>query len=431
MTAGTIAKWLAKPGDALNAGDVLCEIETDKAAVGFEMQDSSVLAKILVEAMGPEVAVGKPIAFTVEDRAAYEAFLKMDPKDYPVVSAAAASPAPAAAAPAAAPAPAAVVAPAHHEHAASSSRLLSPAARNMVQRDALDVSKVAGTGKHDMITKSDVITARKAGLVQSGARPAAHSTPAVAAAPVAQPTAVKAVAVQDEDHRKYIDIPNSNMRKVIAKRLTESKMTVPHFYVTMECDVTEVMKLRADMKRDFEANISVNDVVIKAAALALRDVPEANAKWNAATRGAVLSEGVDISVAVATPTGLITPIIFQADRRSLLEINTMVKELAGRARLGKLKPEEYQGGTFSISNLGMFGINNFSAVINPPQACILAVGAGVKKVIPPRTVGGEPEVTTTVTVQLSADRRVIDETLGAQFLQVFRTYFNNPKALLL
>eukprot|EP01039_Chlorochromonas_danica_P009193 gene9193-10153_t len=436
MTAGTIAKWIAKPGDVLHPGDVVCEVETDKAAVAFEMQDTCVLAKILVDVQSREVNVGEPIAFTVEDQAGYEAFLKVDPKDYPVTSvagtpAAPTTPAPASPTPASAP-----VTQAPHPQGPVS---LSPAARNLVQRDALDVSKVNGTGKRGMISKSDVITAKKAGLVSSLPKtesPVAHTETAapVAAAPSTIPAASavpQGVISTDPVNSRYKDIPNSNMRKVIAKRLTESKATVPHFYVATDCLVDPVMALRASLKREFEVNISVNDVVIKAAALALRDMPEVNARWLANNESVQANGSVDISVAVATPTGLITPILTQADRRSLLEINSMVKELATRARIGKLKPEEYQGGTFSISNLGMYGIDQFSAVINPPQACILAVGSGVKKVVPPKQADGEPEVATVMTVQLSADRRVVDEALAAQFLQLFRAYFNNPNALLL
>lgn len=437
MTAGTIAKWIAKPGDVLHPGDVVCEVETDKAAVAFEMQDTCVLAKILVEVQSREVKVGEPIAFTVEDQAGYEAFLKVDPKDYPVApvagaqSAAPTTPAPASPAPVSAP-----VAQAPHPQGPVS---LSPAARNLVQRDALDVSKVNGTGKRGMISKSDVITAKKAGLVSSLPKtdsPVAHAETAapVAAALSAVPAAPvvpQNVISTDPVNSRYKDIPNSNMRKVIAKRLTESKATVPHFYVATDCLVDPVMALRASLKKEFEVNISVNDVVIKAAALALRDMPEVNARWQASNESVQPNGSVDISVAVATPTGLITPILTQADRRSLLEINSMVKELATRARIGKLKPEEYQGGTFSISNLGMYGIDQFSAVINPPQACILAIGSGVKKVVPPKQADGEPEVATVMTVQLSADRRVVDEALAAQFLQLFRAYFNNPNALLL
>lgn len=230
---------------------------------------------------------------------------------------------------------------------------------------------------------------------------------------------------------KYTDIPNTNMRKIIAKRLTESKATVPHFYTSIECNIDDLMALRKQLRKDMDVNVSVNDLIIKSAALALRDVPEANAKWNRLTNKIEMSQGVDISVAVATPNGLITPIVTGADKRGLGDINSKVKDLAGRAKLGKLKPEEFQGGSFSVSNLGMFGISAFTAVINPPQACILAVGAGIPRVCPPKVPGGKPRIVTTVTVQLSADRRVVDEALAGQFLEVFQGYLSNPKTMLL
>jgi pyruvate dehydrogenase E2 component (dihydrolipoamide acetyltransferase) len=432
MTQGTIAKWIAKPGDQLNPGDVLCEIETDKAAVAFEMQESSILAKILVDAQSQEVAVGQPIALTVEDAEAYQAFLKLDPKDYPLTASAPAS------TPAAAPSAPSTPAPSSASSAATSvstkDLLLSPAARNLVQREQLDVSKVQGSGKRGMISKSDVITARNAGLVSAAksTTSATTSTPAPAVAPTPAAAAPTTTTTNTAAvNTRYVDIPNSNMRKVIAKRLTESKATVPHLYLSIECPADAVLKLRSQLKKDFDVNVSVNDIVIKAAALALRDVPEANAKWSVQADSVETSPSVDISIAVATPNGLITPILTHADTRSLVGINNTVKELATRARAGKLKPEEYQGGSFSISNLGMYGINSFSAVINPPQACILAVGSGVQKVVPPKTADGEPVVSTVVTVQLSADRRVVDEAIASQFLQVFRAYFSNPTAMLL
>lgn len=229
------------------------------------------------------------------------------------------------------------------------------------------------------------------------------------------------------------------MRKVIAKRLTESKATVPHFYTGMECEIDALLALRKKVKAELDVNVSVNDMVIKAAALALRDLPEANAKWNPRSQQIDGSNtAVDISVAVATPAGLITPIITNADQMGLGQINNKVRDLATRAKDNKLKPEEYQGGSFTISNLGMFGIDEFTAVINPPQACILAVGRGAIKVLPPTSVDavtgkpvGKPRIANVMTVQLSGDRRVVDNALAGQFLQIFREYINNPTAQLL
>lgn len=307
---------------------------------------------------------------------------------------------------------------------------LSPAARVLIHNLQLDAQKIAGSGKKGMIRKEDVIN-----FIQNGtaARTASASNiPTTPATPKAAASPVAALPIYTEPvNPHYTDIPNNNMRKVIAKRLTESKANVPHFYTSIEVNVDSVMQLRKKLKRDYDINVSVNDLVIKATALALRDVPEANAKWNTASNSINRSPSVDISIAVATPNGLITPILTQADKRSLVEINKTVKDLATRARDGKLKPEEFQGGSFSISNLGMYGVSVFSAVINPPQGCILAVGAGHARVVPDEKNPDELKVINTVTVQLSADRRVVDEAIAAQFLQVFRAYLSDTTAITL
>lgn len=302
---------------------------------------------------------------------------------------------------------------------------LSPAARYIANNHRLDVAGIKGTGKAGMIVKGDVLA-----VLSSGAAKAAPSAaPVAAAAPVATvaPVAPSSTAPVNSN---YTDIPLTTMRKVIAKRLTESKQTVPHGYCLATVEIDAVLKMRKQLAKDFNVNISVNDAVIKAAALALRDVPEANARFDAA-RGAVQrSPSIDVSVAVATPTGLITPIVTNADGRGLSDINATVKDLATRARAGKLKPQEFQGGSFSISNLGMFGVSAFSAVINPPQSCILAVGAGVPRVV----VDEKTQTLRTVTqlsVQLSADRRVVSEAVAAQFLQAFSAYLASPVALAL
>jgi len=333
----------------------------------------------------------------------------------------------------------------------------------MVESKALDTTGLQGSAKRGLISKSDVVLGIKSGQVKeddvkkkmlSQALTKPVSTIAVTAPVIISPqapinafpaTTVNAATLLEISQKpvsdRYVDIPNSNMRKVIAKRLTESKSTVPHFYTSIECEVDDLMKLRKRLQSDFDVNVSVNDLVIKSAALALRDVPRVNSKWSKQLNAidSSMSHRVDISVAVATPNGLITPIVTDADKRGLADINSTVKDLATRARDGKLKPDEYQGGSFSISNLGMFGISSFSAVINPPQACILAVGAGIKKVLPPKLptegVSGDskpkPRVVTTVTVQLSADRRVVDEAVASQFLQVFQGYLSNPVTMLL
>lgn len=435
MSHGTIAAWLKQPGDAFGPGDALCDIETDKASMAFEMQDEGVLAKILVEAKSEEQACGQPIALIVEDSAAYAQFLQLDPSLQVPSSAAA----PAVEAPPSAPAVVAPVAITNGE-----AQRFSPAARHMVESQSLDTAGLTGTSKHGIISKEDVVLALQAGTLKSSPTPSPTApplppitTPSPApvqspAAAVSAPSPAVELILAEPVNDKYTDIPNSAMRKIIAKRLTESKATVPHYYTSIECEIDELLDLRKTLKKDFEVNVSVNDLVVKAAALALRDVPQANAKWNNRTQDVEGDDGqVDISVAVATPSGLITPIVTRADKRGLVDINSVVKDLATRARLGKLAPEEYQGGSFSISNLGMFGINSFSAVINPPQACILAVGAGIPRVVPPRGSQIKPSVVTKVTVQLSSDRRVVNEATAAQFLQVFQSYFSNPKQTLM
>jgi len=436
MEAGTISSWLKAPGDAFSAGETICEIETDKAAVGFDVQDEGVLAKILVDAGGEEIAVGSTIALTVEDMADYEAFTKMDPSEWSHLTVAAApvaaaAPEPAAAAPAVAPAASdATAAPASLDGVR-----ISPAAAAIVRSQNLDVVGMSGTARHGLISKADVVMGLKSGALVARPRPAAIAAVATTAAPASSATnsAVPPIAAPSSAtgpvNDKYTEIPNSNMRKIIAKRLTESKATVPHSYTSITCEIDELLNFRKMLKNDLGVNVSVNDFVIKSAALALRDVPEANNMWKGSARQE--SDSIDISIAVATPAGLITPILTHADGRGMSDINAEVKDLATRARDGKLKPEEFQGGTFTISNLGMFGISDFSAVINPPQACILAVGGGVPRMLPPLESGGKPRKATTLTVALSADRRVIDEAIASQFLQVFRAYLSSPKKFLL
>eukprot|EP00605_Chrysophyceae_sp_TOSAG23-4_P001252 GSChrysophyteH1.ASY1.ANO1.1363.1 assembled CDS len=388
MTSGTIGKWLFSVGDKISPGDAIAEIETDKASMAFEAQDDLVIAKILVSE-GAEVPVGSPIMVTVEDAESISAFA-----DFEIAEV--------------------VQTPETRDTVPTSGKSqqrFSPAARYIVQSKNLDTSSVAGTSRGGRISKADIVQAIKSG---------------------------KAVVVEEIDttqlppvNDNFIDIPNSNMRKVIARRLTESKATVPHMYATIECEIDDLLALRKKFSGDLQVNVSVNDLVIKAAALALRDHPDVRRKWDSVLSAVSDPEPCDIAVAVATPNGLITPIVTSADKRGCADINNTVKELAGRAKVGKLLPEEYSGGCFSISNLGMFGINSFSAVINPPQACILAVGSGSSRVFPPRDGEVEPHVATVLSVQLSADRRVVDEALASQFLETFRAYVSNPNKILL
>ncbi|CAM9958638.1 unnamed protein product [Phaeothamnion confervicola] len=284
--------------------------------------------------------------------------------------------------------------------------------------------------------------ALKCGVELPPLRHAAAATGAVTAAaaaaapvPAAVASAAHAAAPIMTAEGGFTDIPANNVRKVIAKRLTESRASVPHVFVSIECEIDALLALRKKLQKEHDVKVSVNDVIIRSAGLALRDVPEANAKWT--KKGVEMSKAIDISVAVATPSGLITPIVPAVDRMGLSTISAKVRDLASRARDNKLKPEEFMGGSFTISNLGMFGIDEFSAVINPPQACIMAVGGGAKVLRPgapasePGGTRAPPRVATVMTARLSCDRRVMDEALAGQFLQAVRHYMERPELLLM
>jgi len=402
-----------KEGDALSPGDAIAEIETDKATMALECQDDIFIAKLLA-IEGAEVKVGQPILVTVEDAKDVSAFAA-----YEAVAATSSAP------------KAEISAPKKAVATHDVAQRFSPAARHMVESQRIDTSAIVGTSRGGRISKADVINNLKSGTAVVGQAVKTAAPPSASASTVPKAECVVDPSSLPPVNGRYKDIPNSNMRKVIARRLAESKSTVPHMYATIECHLDELLALRKVFAKDFNTNVSVNDLVIKAAALALRDLPDVRRKWNAATGSVTEPSPCDIAVAVATPTGLITPIVTGADRRGCTDINSTVKELAGRAKIGKLKPEEYSGGCFSISNLGMFGINNFSAVINPPQACILAVGSGISRVLPPRNGETEPSTATFLSVQLSADRRVVDEALAARFLELFQGYIASPKSILL
>lgn len=324
--------------------------------------------------------------------------------------------------------------------------ILMPAARHLSQSRGVDATGLKGSGKGGRVTKGDVLQAISDGIdlpplaTNKVSSKTVESTSPVSVAAMSPPTAAppimqldKVVIPSIDSSGTYEDVQNNNMRKVIAKRLTESKSTVPHFYSTVEVELDNILSLRKKLAA-MDVKISVNDLIIRASALALRDVPEVNSSFS---NGKVkMNSTVDVSVAVATPGGLITPIVPNTDKMGLGDISTKVKDLATRARDGKLKPEEYQGGTFCISNLGMFGINEFSAVINPPQAAILAVGGGVKKVVATPYVEGakeqiKPGIRTVMSARLSADRRVVDEPTAALFLGALRYYLNKPELLML
>ncbi|CAM9454516.1 unnamed protein product [Ectocarpus fasciculatus] len=447
MESGTVTEWHKSPGDELSAGDVICDVETDKATVAFDVQDDGVLARIISEAGSGEVSVGSPVAVIVEDGDAYAAFVKADAAGEVDLGALGGGGGTAEAAPVAAP-----TASTDSSSSSSSSSsnlpersvpeafLFAPAARHMAQSKGIDASSLEGTGKGGRITKADLVLALAKGVEFPAAAKAASSqapapATAAAAAAVVPPPAAAAAAVappvvpSSSSSGDFVDEPANNIKKITAKRLTQSKAEVPHLYVSMACEVDGLMAFRKALQKEHDVKVSVNDIIIRSAALALRDVPEANAKWAGGARQT--GESIDISVAVATPTGLITPIVTDADQRGLSNISGKVRDLATRARDRQLKPEEFQGGSFTVSNLGMFGINEFSAVINMPQACILAVGGGAPKVKPGREAGDKPRVCSEVTVRLSADRRVVDEAIAAQLLQSFKHYMETPELLMM
>lgn len=420
METGTVISWDKQEGDKLNEGDLLAEIETDKATMGFETPEEGYLAKILIPAGTKDVSIGKLVCIIVENAEDVAAF-KNFTDDAPVASpAAVAAPAPPAETPvtAAAPAPAAPV-----STPATTDRVFaSPLARALAAEKGLSLAAVTkGSGFEGSITSKD--------LTKVVPAPAPAPAPAqVAAAPAAAP----APAPQPLPGQKYTDIPVSNIRGVIAKRLLQSKQTIPHYYLSASITMDAIMGLRGEFNKLLEksgSKLSVNDFIIKAAALACRKVPEVNSSWQDSFIRQY--ETVDVSVAVSTDRGLITPIVFNAERKGISAISSDVRTLATKARDGKLQPHEFQGGTFSISNLGMFGVENFSAIINPPQACILAVGATEKKLIVDATSEKGYRAANVMKVTLSCDHRVVDGAVGAQWLAAFKGYLEKPTTMLL
>ncbi len=436
MEKGNLAKWLKKEGDAIKAGDVIAEIETDKATMEVEAVDEGILAKIIVPEGSQDVPVNQLIAvIAAEGEDVKSAAGGAGAKPAPA-QAAAPAPAPKAAA---APQPAAPAAkaeslppaPASIAQAASGLRLFaSPLAKRIASLEGIDLSKVAGTGPHGRIVERDVKAAAAGGT--------AKAAPAPTAAAAAPPKPAPVSAPSDDQVRKlfepgsFEEVPHDNMRKVIARRLTEAKSTIPHFYLTIDCELDALLALREQINKAAPVSdgkpaykLSVNDLVIKALALSLRAVPDANVTW---TDGAMLKhKHADIGVAVSIPGGLITPVIRDACHKPVSVISNEMKDLAARARNRKLKPEEYQGGSSAVSNLGMFGIKDFAAVINPPHATILAVGAGEKRVV---VKNDAPAVATVMSVTLSTDHRAVDGALGAELMAAFRGYIENPIGML-
>ncbi|CAH0340682.1 pyruvate dehydrogenase complex dihydrolipoamide acetyltransferase [Rhizobium sp. CECT 9324] len=432
MEEGNLAKWLVKEGDTVKSGDVIAEIETDKATMEVEAVDEGVVAKLVIPAGTEAVKVNAVIAI-----------LAVDGEDVAAAAAGGGSAAPAKAeVPAAAPAPAASPAPASAAPVAvapvaaapavaqSGDRVFaSPLARRLAKEAGLDLSAVAGSGPKGRVVKSDVEKA-----VTTGGTKAAPA----AAAPSAAPAPVLAKGASDEAVLKnfaegsYELVPHDGMRKTIAKRLVESKQTIPHFYVSVDCELDTLLALRAQLndaapRKDSAPayKLSVNDMVIKALALALRDVPDANVSWTESAM--VKHKHADVGVAVSIPGGLITPIIRSAELKTLSAISTEMKDLGKRAKDRKLKPEEYQGGTTAVSNMGMMGVKSFSAVVNPPHATILAVGAGEERVV---VKNGEMKIANVMTVTLSTDHRCVDGALGAELLGAFKRYIENPMGML-
>ncbi len=414
MTDGTLAKWLKSEGDTVEAGDVIAEIETDKATMEVEAVDEGVLGKIIVSEGTENVPVNDVIAVLLEEGESAD--------DIGDVTASTGG--------------------AEKKDEASSDDsssqnekkeetkkpqtttsddkgdriFASPLARRIAADKGLDLNSIKGSGPRGRIVKADVENAKPGDTKQQS-----QGAPQMAA------------HYDDPDVKTnvygmaYKEIPNNNVRKVVARRLSESKQEIPHFYLTVECVLDELLSARKAIndKANGEYKLSVNDFIIKAAAMALKAYPAANVSWNDDAIHQFLK--ADISVAVSTPNGLITPIIHSAEDKGLKEISIQMKDLAGRARENKLKPEEFQGGSFSISNLGMFGVKEFAAIVNPPQGCILAIGAGEQR---PVVVNGQIEIKTVMNCTLSVDHRSVDGAVGAEYLQYFKQFIENPVSML-
>jgi pyruvate dehydrogenase E2 component (dihydrolipoamide acetyltransferase) len=416
MDAGTIQEWVKKQGDEIEAGDVLAEIETDKATMSFEYNDEGFMAKIFIPEGQTEVPIGKPICVVVEDEADIAAFADYIPPssggapvtDDPVPDRTA--PTPGVKHTPAAPAPT----------QESRSRIFaSPLARRNAADSGISLSSVQGSGPGGRVLAADVTTAIEADASAPGSE-VAPTDPAGREATSPGPLGT------------FTDVDSTKFQRVAADRLTMSKQTIPHYYLTTECTVDKMLLLRATLNakaREGSPRLSVNDFVVKAAAAALRTVPEVNAQW----MGDIIRmfHSADICIAVQTPNGLITPIVKDADRKGVREISAEVKLLAERARGGKLTPGEFMGGTFTISNLGMFGVSEFAAIVNPPQAAILGVGTSVQRVVPDSSTESGFATRTVMNVTLSCDHRVVDGAVGAQWLSAFKDNLEDPINIIL
>ncbi|MCA3649131.1 MAG: pyruvate dehydrogenase complex dihydrolipoamide acetyltransferase [Methylobacterium sp.] len=430
MEKGNLAKWLKKEGDPIKSGDVIAEIETDKATMEVEAVDEGILAKIVVPAGSQDVPVNQLIALIAGEGEDAKAVAVGGGAAAAAPVPAAAAPVPVAAASAAAPAPVAASAP-----AASGSRVFaSPLARRIARQAGIDLAAVKGSGPHGRVVMADVEAAKAGAGSPGGARiipmPGAAAPAPAPAAMASGPSADSVKKLFAEG--SYEEVPHDNMRKTIARRLLESKQTVPHFYVTVDCELDALLALREQINKAAPVKdgkpaykLSVNDMVIKAMAMALKAVPDANVSW---TDSAMLKhKHADIGVAVSIPGGLITPVIRDACHKTLSAISNEMKDLAARAKARKLKPEEYQGGTTAVSNLGMFGVKDFAAIVNPPHATILAVGAGEQR---PVVKNGQLAIATVMSVTLSTDHRAVDGALGAELMAAFKGYIENPMGML-
>ncbi|GAB2250510.1 hypothetical protein Droror1_Dr00016760 [Drosera rotundifolia] len=418
MNQGNIATWRKKEGEKIEVGDIICEIETDKATLEYESLEEGYLAKILAPEGSKDVAVGDPIAVTVEDLNDIEAVQtsfgsskgtkahKLESQDKKLEV---------------------------KEQKNKISRI-SPSAKLLISEFRLDVSSLSASGPHGTLLKGDVLAAIKSGIgsaTSSASKEKASSSPRIQDLP--KPSASPEPKPKVSQSESFEDLPNSQIRKVIARRLLESKQTTPHLYLSADVILDPLLSFRKELIEKHNVKVSVNDIVIKAVAVALRNVPSANAFWNVEKGEVTLNDSADISIAVATERGLMTPIVKNADQKTISTISSEVKELAEKARTGRLMPHEFQGGTFSISNLGMFPVDRFCAIINPPQSGILAVGRGNKVV--EAVVGDDgverPAVVTKMNLTLSADHRVFDGKVGGEFLSALKVNFSDIQRLLL
>lgn len=397
MTEGNLVKWHKKEGDPVKAGDLLAEIETDKATMEVEAVDEGILGKILVEEGTENVPVNKLIALILEEGEDKAALENVSLTDKTVVTNAPVEQG-------CEPTPLAHYATKNEISSSNSSQriFITPLAKRIAQQGNVDVSQIQGSGPHGRIIKADI----ESNLSTSKA------------VPIITPSVVTS---------GYADVKLNGMRKTIAKRLSESKQTIPHFYLSVDCELDALLALRRQINElpNATQKLSVNDFVVKACALSLIKVPEANSTWH--DTYVRQYENADVAVAVAIDGGLITPIVKAAETKSLLVISSEVRSLAERARAGKLLPEEYQGGSFSLSNLGMYGVKDFAAIVNPPQACILAVGAGDQRAV---VKNGQLAIATVMTCTLSVDHRAVDGAIGAKFLQAFKELIENPLLLI-